>query len=209
MEQSEQSGYELCRLYSLNTKCGSYKISKNNVTGLFDIDDLNEDVHNHLCCLNIRKRHDKSDDWSERLLIENRLGFKLNENDKLCANHRYTLGAGFKQSKRCQHPQQPPEIGKKAPATIPVSISKYIFIAKKYNILFPIGSVLCFNHMKNENKIDEEESSDRHVTENDADYEIPEPVIPPNVLDSSEAGVLDLSETLDVSLVKFQIKKKK
>ena len=113
MEQSEQSGYELCRLYSLNTKCGSYKISKNNVTGLFDIDDLNEDVHNHLCCLNIRKRHDKSDDWNERLLIENRLGFKLNENDKLCANHRYTLGVGFKQSKRCQHPQQPPEIGKK------------------------------------------------------------------------------------------------
>ena len=63
--------------------------------------------------------------------------------------------------------------------------------------------------MKNENKIDEEESSDRHVTENDADYEIAEPVIPPNVLDSSEAGVLDLSETLDVSLIKFQIKKKK
>ena len=53
MEQSEQSGYELCRLYSSNTQCGSYKRSKNTVTGLFDIDDLNEDVHNHLCCLNI------------------------------------------------------------------------------------------------------------------------------------------------------------
>ena len=63
--------------------------------------------------------------------------------------------------------------------------------------------------MKNENKIDEEESSDSHVTQNDPDYEILEPVIPPNVLDRSEAGVLDLSETLDVSPIKFQIKKKK
>ena len=133
---------------------------------------MNEDVHNHLCCLNIRKRHDRSDDWNERLLIENRLGFKLNENDKLCANHnhRYTLGVGFKQSERCQHPQHPPEIGKKAPATRPVPISKCIFIAKKYNILFLIGSVLCFNHMKNENKIDEEESLDSHATQNDPDY---------------------------------------
>ena len=96
---------------------------------------------------------------------------------------------------------------KKAPAIRSVPISKCIFIARKYNILFPIGSVLCFNHMKNENKIDEEESPDSHVTQNDPDYEIPEPVIPPNVLDSSEAGVLDLSETLDVSPIKFQIKK--
>ena len=51
-------------------------------------------------------------------------------------------------------------------------------------MLFAIGSVLCFNHIKNENKID-------------------------RVLNSSEAGVTDLSETLDVSPIKFQIKKRK
>ena len=44
--------------------------------------------------------------------------------------------------------------------------------------------------MKNENKIDEDEPSDNHVTQNDPDYETPEPV----TLDSSEAGVADLSE---------------
>ena len=60
-----------------------------------------------------KKKHDKSDDWSERLLIENWLGFKLSQHDKLCANHRYTLGVGYKQSKRWQHPHHQPEIGKK------------------------------------------------------------------------------------------------
>ena len=40
--------------------------------GLFGINDLNGDVNNHLCSLNIWKKHDKSDDWSEPLLIVNR-----------------------------------------------------------------------------------------------------------------------------------------
>ena len=79
MEQLEQSGYELCKLHgsNTNTKCGSYKRSKKIMNGLFGINDLNEDVNNHLRSLNIQKRHDKTDDWSELLLIENQLRFKL------------------------------------------------------------------------------------------------------------------------------------
>ena len=68
------------------------------------------------------------------------------------------------------------------------------------SILFPIGLVLCFNHMKNENKIDKDEPPGIHVTQDDP--ETPEPVISDNILNSSEAGVTDLSKT-------FQIKKKK
>ena len=82
-------------------------------------------------------------------------------------------------------------------------------IAEKYNMLFPIGSVLCFNHMKNENKIDKDEPPGTNVTQDDPDSETPEPVISENILNSSEAGVADLSETLDISPIKFQIKKKK
>ena len=77
------------------------------------------------------------------------------------------------------------------------------------SILFPIGFVLCFNHMKNENKIDKDEPLGIHITEDNPDYETPEPAISENILNSSEAGVTDLSETLDVSPIKFQIKKKK
>ena len=63
----------------------------------------------------------------------------------------------YKQSKICQHPHHQPEIGKKVPATRSVPISRCISIADKYNMLFLIGSVLCFNYMKNENKIDKNE----------------------------------------------------
>ena len=63
--------------------------------------------------------------------------------------------------------------------------------------------------MKNENKIDKDKPPDNHVTQGDPDYETPEPVTSENILDSSEAGVADLSETPDMSPIKFQIKKKK
>ena len=118
----------------------------------------------------------------------------------MCANHGYTPEVGYKQSKR--HHQ--PEIGKKAPATRSVPISRCISIAEKY-MLFLIGSVLCFNLMKNENKIDKDEPPGIHVTQDDPDYETPEPVISENILNSSEAGVTDLSETLDVSPINWYI----
>ena len=63
--------------------------------------------------------------------------------------------------------------------------------------------------MKNENKIDKDEPLGIHITEDNPDYETTEPAISENILNSSEAGITDLSETLDVSPIKFQIKKKK
>ena len=58
----------------------------------------------------------------------------------------------FKQSNRYQHQHHKPETDKQAPTTRFVPLSRCISIAEKY-MLFPIGSVLCFNHMKNENKM--------------------------------------------------------
>ena len=161
------------------------------MNGLFGINDLNEDVNNHLCSLNIQKKHDKSDDWSECSLIENGLGFKLSQYDKLCANHRYTLGVAYKQSERCQHPHHQPEIGKKAPATISVPIPRCISIVENYSMVFAIGSVLCFNHKKNENTIEKDEPPGTNVTQDDPNYETPGPVISENILNSSETGFAD------------------
>ena len=75
-------------------------------------------------------------------------------------------------------------------------------------MLFPIGSALCFNHMKNENKTDKDEPPGIHVTQDDPDYETPEPVISENILNSAEAGVTDFSGTLAMSPIKFQVNKK-
>ena len=69
--------------------------------------------------------------------------------------------------------------------------------------------MLCLNHMKNENKTDKDEPPGIHITQTDPDYETPEHAISENILNSSETGVTDLSETLDVSPIKFQIKKRK
>ena len=77
------------------------------------------------------------------------------------------------------------------------------------SMLFPIGSVLYFNHKKNENEIDKDEPPGIHITQDNPVYETPEPAISENILKRSEAGVTDLSETLDVSPIKFQIKKRK
>ena len=63
--------------------------------------------------------------------------------------------------------------------------------------------------MKNENKIDKDEPPGIYITQDNQDYETPEPAISENNLNSSEAAVIDLSETLDVSPIKFQIKKRK
>ena len=41
------------------------------------------------------------------------------------------------------------------------------------------------------------------------DYETPKPVISENISKRSKAGVANLSETLDMSPLEFQIKKKK
>ena len=59
------------QIQSVDYTKGQKKKKKKIVNGLFGINDLNEDVNNHLCSLNIRKKHDKSDDWSERLIIKN------------------------------------------------------------------------------------------------------------------------------------------
>ena len=59
--------------------------------------------------------------WSERLLIENQLQRSLSDSDFVCAYHRFSVGIGWKQPNRCQHPEQKFQVGRKAPKirTIP------------------------------------------------------------------------------------------
>ena len=60
------------------------------------------------------------------------------------------------------------------------------------SMLFPIGSVLRFNHMKNENKIDKDEPPGIHITQDDPDYETSQPAISEDILNRSETGVTQL-----------------
>ena len=54
---------------------------------------------------------------------------------------------GYKQSKRCEQQHHQPEIGKKAPVTRSVPISRCIYIAEKY-IISDWVSVMFQSHEK-------------------------------------------------------------
>ena len=65
----------------------------------------------------------------------------------MCANHGYTPEVGYKQSKTCQYQHHQPEIGKKAPTTRSVPISRCISIAEKY-VISDWVSVMFQSHEK-------------------------------------------------------------
>ena len=142
------------------------------------------------------KQHEKSDDWSGCLLLENQRGFKLNQSNKSCANH-----ANQKWDKNnLKNVNNNTTNLKLVKKLLLQGLFQYLDVyTLQKSRLFPIGSVLCFNHMKNENKIDKDEPPGIHITQDNPDNETPEPAISENILNSSEAGVTDLSETLDVS----------
>ena len=86
-------------------------------------------------------------DWNERKLIESRLQSPLVSSDSLCAYHRYSLGIGWKQPKRCCHPEHQGTKGIKAPSLRVVPL-KYLPMFAKNGTLLPAGGKFCVNHYK-------------------------------------------------------------
>ena len=86
-----------------------------------------------------------TNEWSEKLLIENRLGRLLNEKELLCSFHRFTLGVGWKQSKVCKHPHHEHQVGKKGASGRPAPVPLILEINHRYNSSVPIGSLLCLS----------------------------------------------------------------
>ena len=75
-----------------------------------------------------------------------RINRTLETNNQICPYHRYS------QSKTCNHPQHTAESVKKAPPVRSVLIYLTKLISNRYNTSFPIGSVLCKTHLKEERK---------------------------------------------------------
>ena len=95
--------------------------------------------------------YDYSCSLDEQKLFENRLNTTLEPNHQICPYHQYSLGVGWKQSKSCSHPQYISQKGKKALPVHSVPIYPTKLISKRY-ISFPIGSVLCQTHLKEQRK---------------------------------------------------------
>ena len=212
--------YSKCILNS-EDQCGAYKRLKPPVQGLFSLAQLDHDILPHLVSCKVKKPHEDVNGWNELKLIENRLGKTLENEDKLCAYHRFINGVGWRPSKRCQHPLHNQENRKKSPATRPIPIETSISIANRYKCYLPIGSVMCFNHLKDElsyttaDNVDESVviDPDTEVTNDsmleDPDFEPEEIIVADDVLNSTAETSGVLSEYLDASPVRFQIKRKR
>ena len=158
-------------------------------------------------------------DWNERKLIESRLQSPLVSSDSLCAYHRYSLGIGWKQPKRCCHPEHQGTKGIKAPSLRVVPL-KYLPMFAKNGTLLPAGGKFCVNHYKltlkcyaeaennKENNSAEELTPVKCSSPND-DIFIPDiAVVSEESINKSENAANSLCETLDASPFTFTIKEK-
>ena len=172
--------YWKCCCY-LDGKCGLYKRHKE-IDEMINVKELSLDTKSHLVSMKVMKSHD-SNPWTEKSLIENRLNKVLKKNEQLCAYHRYNLGVGWKKRKVCQHPHHEYQHSKKSPAVRPSPISLTLNLTAQYGVCVPIGSMLCFKHLKKQ--VDVDTNNDFMCSRSEFEY-IPEEI---NVTDEA----LDIS----------------
>ena len=194
VESTKKNKYWKCCCY-LDGKCGLYKRYK-------EIDEKS-----HLVSMKVMKSHD-SNPWTEKSLIESRLNKVLKKNEELCAYHWYNLGVGWKQPKVCQHPHHEYQHGKKSPAVHPSPISLTLNLTAQYGVCVPIGSMLCFKHLKKQVDVDTNNDFMCSRSEFDTKY-IPEEInVTDEALDISIHDGNGITQLVNASPIKFQLKRK-
>ena len=111
-DEVEATNYKTCCLYNESDEfgiCGPFKRDKVQKDGLVFVRNLNRDTDKHFENLRFKEHsiHDRLPWWSERRLIENRVGRPLDDLALLCEKHRNTQGINWKQiqSCGCKHPE--------------------------------------------------------------------------------------------------------
>ena len=207
--------YKSCSCFNEATPCGPYKRDQS-IDEILKVSMLDKDVSNHIKQLKVQAKKVDIDEWSERKLIENRLGRSLGEEESLCSLHRFKYGIGWKQQKTCKHPQHPNEAGKKAFAGRTVPVTLLSTVCKKYQVNIPLGSLFCFPHLKLEQQsvaekktqpIEEEEVVFQE-NQQDAPYEPDEPVIDESLIDMSIERGDTITALIGSSPHSFRVKRK-
>ena len=112
---TKKNNYELCCVYNDEYgNCGPFTCDHKYIDNLVYIKDLDSDTESHLRNL-LFKDVLESFKWSERDLVENRVGCVLDDSMQICAHHRKILGICWRPSRSCLHPShEPQKKGKKA-----------------------------------------------------------------------------------------------
>ena len=93
------------KCYSYNEdECGPFTKPRIPIDGLFSKIDLDNDVEHHLSTIKIEKKSLPINLLTEKGLIENRIGNKFQDGDRICAKHCYEMGIYWKAPLKCQYP---------------------------------------------------------------------------------------------------------
>ena len=191
-DKQRKNKYGTCSFFS-DGKCGAHSKRTPPIDCMFHMSDITEDVKPHLVALHVMKGQDSVEPWSERNLIENRIGRQLQEGEELCAYHRYSYGISWKQTKSCSHPDHAEEKRKKVP------LGRVAPVERALKMQIPIGSILCHRH-----RLSPLPSTPSRQDIDDDDYVPPEVINSPSTLDKSIEKGVQMASALESSPMKYR-----
>ena len=211
---SSSNKYDNCIAYSQGT-CNSYSKYKNNVDQqLFNISELDKAMKPHLVKLKLKHKYDDCSSFTEKLLIENRLGKQFLNTDQICPYHRFTLGVEWRTKSSCQHPDHIQTKGKNSPSTRAVPITKLYKFMKARNITIPIGTNFCITHLPlNSITCHNEDDADygtieKDHKETDPTYQPSTPTVTSEDEEMSNIVLSTMNQVSHSSPVRFAVKRK-
>ena len=223
-DEEEEDVYSECALSS-EKRCRSFKDGRTLREDLEDVSSMNGSVSAHLQ-QRFKFDHDLVFQWTEKLLIENRLGRMLESTDKLCPYHRYSLGTKWQPPKQCSHPAHGTvrrgQKSSKAGRRLPLETIMKLNTLSQYS--YKIGAQVCPTHrewindeLKNFEAIEpQHDQTDLETTIDDplettVSDPTDEPYEPPvYIVDEPEETVEEntrLSDILHVSPLKWRVSK--
>jgi hypothetical protein len=149
--------------------CGEHFLSKDCKVRPFG--QLNANTSNHFKSLHLR-----APDITESTLVQNRIGVKFNENEKICPQHRFANGINWHPPKSCKHPNHLTK--KKSHAGIrSVDLKLAENIKQQYDIHFPVGFTICAYCRTTKIKLPETSDSmtEMETEDNIEDVDFPDP----------------------------------
>ena len=221
-ETASEDAYRGCCLYEKNV-CGPRKNRRVLVEGLIDLAELEKLPVVSYLRDNLHSRdHKLFSQWNEKLLIENRVGYCLDPENKICPYHRFAKGTMWYAKQQCAIHTAHKEVksGQKCGKTFPITLSTITELNKANPFSYVLGSQVCKFHLKSLNAESRSETpqveptcslndsvstaANESMQADDEPYEPPVLALTPHS-DRNFKMVQDLCSTFSVTPVKTRV----
>ena len=144
----KKNTFQECCLYE-KTVCGSFTNRRTLYEELVNVHCLTESVEGYLRDGLHYKESVALMSWTEKKLIENRLGRYFVEGEKLCPYHRFMLGTIYHPSTQCSLvAHEPVKRGKKSAKTIRLPLSQINKLNRNNPFSYKVRARVCNEHKK-------------------------------------------------------------